>query len=121
MTPVLQGGRMGSRSGSGKSHSRHSGHFWIWLQRGGAHSSGDVQGVLRRGGLGTSDECWRNAPGMSDGAACSTRADVASGEITGSSFHRCLPFFFLSNTHSRIRAHIPVEHSPLYDHQGGES
>lgn len=106
MTPVLQGGRMGSRSGSGKSHSRHSGHFWIWLQRGGAHSSGDVQGVLRRGGLGTSDECWRNAPGMSDGAACSTRADVASGEITGSSFHRCLPFFFsFFPTHTHGSAH----------------
>ncbi len=66
-------------------------------------------GVSRRG-LGAGDECWRNAPGMSDRAfleaACSTRADVAPGEITGSSFQHCLPFFFfLSNTHTHTHTH----------------
>lgn len=73
MTPVLQGGREGSCSSSGKSHRRHSGHFWIWLQRFLVEVEGERctqkgrVGVLRRG-LGKGDECWRNVPGMSDGA-----------------------------------------------------
>lgn len=105
MTPVLQGGREGSRSGSGKSHSRHSGSSFrdlLWELRGERCTQGGLVGVSRRG-PGAGDECWRNAPGMLDGAfleeACSTRADVASGEITGSSFHRCLPFSF-QHTHA---------------------
>lgn len=90
---------------------------------------GEVHAAGARGGfgegLGAGDECWWNAPGMSDEAfleaACSTRADVAPGEITGSSFHHCLPFFYTTHTHrTQIRTHIPVEHSPLYDHQGGK-
>lgn len=37
-------------------------------------------------------ECSRNVGWGFLEADCSTRADVAPGEITGSSFHHCLPF-----------------------------
>ena len=50
-------------------------------------------------------ECSRNVGRGFLEEACSTRADVASGEITGSSFHRCLPFSFQhAHTHTVLRS-----------------
>lgn len=65
MTPVLQGGRAGSRSGSGKSHSRHSGHFWIQLQ--GTLWKWRERGTHSRGVWGLCEEVLErlmNASGM---------------------------------------------------------
>lgn len=97
----------------------------IWKKRERGASS---RGVFSRRGLRAGDECWRNAPGMSDGAfleaASSTRADVAPGGN-----HRIIipttAYLFLSNTNTEknipTHTHIPVEHSPLHDRQRGES
>ncbi len=52
-------------------------------------------------------ECSRNVGWGFLEAACSTRADVAPGEITGSSFHHCLPFPFqrAHTGHTQIHTH----------------
>lgn len=53
-------------------------------------------------------------------AAFSMRADVAPREITGSSFHHCLPFS-LQHTHTKhIHTHIPLKHSLLCNYEGGK-
>lgn len=52
MTPVLQGRREGSRSGSGKSHSRHSGSSFrdlLWELRGGEVHAGGTRGGFEEG------------------------------------------------------------------------
>lgn len=65
-------------------------------------------------------ECFRNVGQGFSEEACSTRADVAPGEIIGSSFHRCLPSAFQRTHCLQIHIHIRVEHSLLYNRYGGK-
>ena len=109
-------GREGSHSGSGRSHSRHSGHFWIQLQRfllvqlecGGGFEEGVSEWMMNAGGM--RQECQTG--GFLE-AACSMRADVAPGEFTGSSFRHCLPFSSRHAHLTEIHTQIPLEYSPL--------
>lgn len=58
------------------------------------HTAGACRGFEKRSWSGwwMLVECSRNVGWGFLGAACLAEADVASGEITGSSFHHCLPF-----------------------------